>query len=70
MTCVNGRWVVARKTKSGVLYGPTHEAFRAVKGNFLLGGEELFLSFGYHYANRRDAERRIRSLNGKTANAA
>ena len=65
MLQIQGRWVVARQTKAGMLVGPTHEAFRKVAGNFLLGGEELFLSFGYHYANRSDAERRTRSLYGK-----
>lgn len=69
MLQIQGRWVVAKKTASGLLYGPTHEAFRKTAGNFLLGGEDLFLSFGYHYANRSDAERRTRSLYGKTAAA-
>ncbi len=65
MIFVQGRWVVARQTKSGLLYGPTHEAFRKVAGNFLLGGPELFLSFGYHYNNQTDAKRRVRSIYGK-----
>lgn len=65
MICIDGRWILARRTKAGLLYGPTHEAFRSVKGNYLIGDEELFLAFGYHYANKPAAEKRARSFYGR-----
>ena len=70
MIYANGRWILARRTKSGLLYGPTHEAFRSVKGNYLIGNEELFLAFGYHYSTKPAAEKRARSFYGKIPKAA
>ena len=69
MTRVNGRWVLARRAKSGLLYGPTHEAFRSVKGDYLLGDVELLLAFGYHYSTKPAAEKRARSFYGRSVAA-